>query len=356
MDADKDLKLAIVWRLITQVEAIDPAKNAKPDGQAGLWRDVIECLETFEAFKGIGARLKVDRELQSALKGFMPFVNLKSNKPENEFVAQVNSEVDEIELSGVLAMEEPALHFELDDDAVTQISRWKWTLLFILYALEFGILYGLEVALWNIIRQLGGVSFKDPKRIGTEMAAAILMAIQIPEFQRLLRHVLGRAELAPVFVGDVNIIVEHSEMITTGFLGGLSIDAGVHAAIALAGDNPGIVKYWLFLGYFGAFFVAGFLNGIGQLCIGRKLVVGPPGQSYPDNAKQALVVFGKHYVGKDVLLYERLFHFFNWGLYNFYGGGFGEGELALAGSLWLFVALFKLSFFWAGKMQKRLAQ
>ncbi|RWI48927.1 MAG: hypothetical protein EOR16_32275 [Mesorhizobium sp.] len=354
MDADNELKLAIVRGLIARIEAIDPNADVKPD-QAGLWLDIIEGLQTFDTLKEVGARLKADRELRSALKEFMPFVKLTNSGRKDDFINQVNSEVKEIERSGVVAMEEQVFDLGIDDDPATRISRWKWTLLFVLYALEFAILYGLEGAVWNIIRQLGGVSYKDPKRIGTEMAAAIVVAIQIPEFQRLLRHVLQRAKLAPVITGDVNIIVEHGEMITTGFLCGLSIDAGVHAAIALAGDNPGLVKYWMFLGYFSAFLTAGFINGIGQLCLGRQLVVGPPGQSYPDSAGEALVVFGEHYVGKDVFLYERLFHFFNWGLYNFYGVGFGDGEWALAGSLWLFVALFKVSFFWAGWMQKRFA-
>jgi len=354
MESDKGLKLAIVRHLIAKVETINPA--AELSGHEGLWLDVLDGLNGVGALAALSEQLKTNRQLREALEGFIPFTRLKSAQPEENFAALVGSEVAEIECSGVLASDQPALELQSQEESLTQVGRWKWMLLLVLYALEFAILYGLEAAFWNIIRQLGGVSYNDPKRIGTEMAAAIGVAIQFPEFQRLLRHVLDRAKLAPVFNGEVNIIIEHAEMISTGFLGGLSIDAGVHAAIALAGDDPGLVRYWLFLGYFGAFFVAGFLNGIGQLCLGRKLAMGPPGEPYPDDAKRALVVFGNHYVNKDVLLYERLLHFFNWGLYNFYGERFGEGEPALGGSLWLFVALFKISFFWAGKLRERLLE
>ena len=358
MDANQQLKLSIVRTLIKKIEAIDPEAGGAGKVQTELWDDVLEGLEVFEALKGIANRLKADCELRAALKAFAPFATFK--KPaaaaEDELTKLVESECEDIRQSGVLAMDVSVFDIEVQRDAGTEIGRWKWTLLFVLYALEFAILYGLEAAIWNLIRQLGGVSFNDPKRIGTEIAAAIVVAIQIPEFQRLLRHVLERAKLAPVFAGEVNLIAEHAEMITTGFLGGLSIDAGVQAATALAGNDPGIVKYWMFLGYFAAFLSAGFINGVGQLAIGRKLVLGPEGQPFPDHAKDALSMFGKHYINMDVLLYERLVHFFNWGLYNFYGGGFGSGELALAGSLWLFVALFKVSFFWSGKMRKRLGQ
>lgn len=352
---ENDLKLAIVQALIKQVERIDPAVEI--EDQAGLWNDVLVGLETFEALKGIAARLKANRELRAAVKAFKPFSTFMGKAaPDDDSLKQlVVSEHDDILQSGIVnAMEAPTEDVELQEDRVTEISRWKWTLLVVLYSLEFGILYGLEVAIWSLIRQLGGVSFKNPERVGTEIAAAIVVAIQMPEFQRLLRHILARAGNAPVFTGDVNLITEHAEMITTGFLGGLSIDAGVHAATALAKGNAGVVKYWLFLGYFGAFLTAGFINAVGQLAIGRKLVAGPPGQPFPDNAKDALIVFGTHYVDTGVLLHERLVHFFNWFLYNFYGGGFGDGEVALAGGLWLFVALFKVSFFWSAKIRKQL--
>lgn len=354
---EKDFKLALVRVLIKKVEGIDPAAQI-PD-QASLWYDVLVGLETFEVLEGIAARLKADRELRAAVKAFKPFATFKGGAAEDDAGLKqlVTSEHDDIVRSGIVAMEAPTHDIEFQDNGATQeISRWKWTLLIVLYAIEFGILYGVEATVWNLIRQLGGVSFTDPERIGTEIAAAIVVSIQIPEFQRLLRHILARAGNAPVFTGDVNLITEHAEMITTGLLGGLSIDAGVHAATALANGNVDTVKYWMFLGYFGAFLTAGFINAIGQVALGKKLVVGPEGEPFPDNAKAALVTFGKHYVDMDILLHERLVHFLNWFLYNFYGAGFGGGELALAGSLWLFVTLFKVSFFWSEKLRKRLAE
>ncbi|BCH62622.1 hypothetical protein RvVAR0630_pl07640 (plasmid) [Agrobacterium vitis] len=371
---DKDFKLAVVRKLIQAVEQIDPAK-LKPAGeghhqnQSALIEHVLVelehvfvGLETFEGLKGIAARLKLDRlsadsDLRDAVKEFEPFATFKGKAATgNTFegiVPQIRAEHDEIVQSGLVSgMEVPVGDLELQDDTVAEISRWKWTLLFVLYALEFAILYGLEASIWNLIRVLGGDKFTDPKRIATEIAAAIMVAFTLPDFHRLLTHVLARAKLAPVFTGDVNIIKEHSEMITTGFLGGLSIDAGVQLATKLAGDDASVIKYWMFLGYFAAFLSAGFINAAGQVALGRKLVAGPSGEPFPDNAKQALVVFGKHFIDTDILLHERLFHFVNWFLYNFYGAGFGQGELALAGSLWLFVVLFKVSFFWSEKMRQ----
>ncbi|NSZ19470.1 hypothetical protein [Agrobacterium vitis] len=371
---DKDFKLAVVRKLIQAVEQIDPAK-LKPAGeghhqnQSALIEHVLVelehvfvGLETFEGLKGIAARLKLDRlsadsDLRDAVKEFEPFATFKGKAATgNTFegiVPQIRAEHDEIVQSGLVSgMEVPVGDLELQDDTVAEISRWKWTLLFVLYALEFAILYGLEASIWNLIRVLGGDKFTDPKRIATEIAAAIMVAFTLPDFHRLLTHVLARAKLAPVFTGDVNIITEHGEMITTGFLGGLSIDAGVQLATKLAGDDASVIKYWMFLGYFAAFLSAGFINATGQVALGRKLVAGPSGEPFPDNAKQALVVFGKHFIDTDILLHERLFHFVNWFLYNFYGAGFGQGELALAGSLWLFVVLFKVSFFWSEKMRQ----
>ncbi|MGV2130612.1 hypothetical protein ACQZ4Q_24695 [Agrobacterium vitis] len=371
---DKDFKLAVVRKLIQAVEQIDPAK-LKPAGeghhqnQSALIEHVLVelehvfvGLETFEGLKGIAARLKLDRlsadsDLRDAVKEFEPFATFKGKAATgNTFegiVPQIRAEHDEIVQSGLVSgMEVPVGDLELQDDTVAEISRWKWTLLFVLYALEFAILYGLEASIWNLIRVLGGDKFTDPKRIATEIAAAIMVAFTLPDFHRLLTHVLARAKLAPVFTGDVNIITEHGEMITTSFLGGLSIDAGVQLATKLAGDDASVIKYWMFLGYFAAFLSAGFINATGQVALGRKLVAGPSGEPFPDNAKQALVVFGKHFIDTDILLHERLFHFVNWFLYNFYGAGFGQGELALAGSLWLFVVLFKVSFFWSEKMRQ----
>ncbi|WP_429932969.1 hypothetical protein [Agrobacterium vitis] len=364
---DKDFKLAVVQKLIQTVEQIDPAKlklagGGHHENQAALWKDVLVGLETFEGLKGIAARLKsdrlsADRDLQDAVKEFGPFATFKGKAATGDtfegILPLIRAEHDEIVQSDLVSgMEAPVGDLELQDDTVAEISRWKWTLLFVLYALEFAILYGLEASIWNLIRALGGDRFTDPKRIATEIAAAITVAFTLPDFHLLLTHVLKGARHAPVFTGDVNIITEHGEMIITGLLGGLSIDAGVQLATKLAGDDASVIKYWMFLGYFAAFLSAGFINAAGQVALGRKLVVGPPGEPFPDTAKQALVVFGKHYIGTDILLHERLFHFVNWFFYNFYGAGFGEGELALAGSLWLFVALFKVSFFWSEKMRQ----
>lgn len=269
---DKDFKLAVVRKLIQAVEQIDPAK-LKPAGeghhqnQSALIEHVLVelehvfvGLETFEGLKGIAARLKLDRlsadsDLRDAVKEFEPFATFKGKAATgNTFegiVPQIRAEHDEIVQSGLVSgMEVPVGDLELQDDTVAEISRWKWTLLFVLYALEFAILYGLEASIWNLIRVLGGDKFTDPKRIATEIAAAIMVAFTLPDFHRLLTHVLARAKLAPVFTGDVNIITEHGEMITTGFLGGLSIDAGVQLATKLAGDDASVIKYWMFLGYF----------------------------------------------------------------------------------------------------------
>lgn len=368
---DKDFKLAIVRKLIQSVEQIDPAKlklagGGHRENQVALWEDVLVGLETLEGLKGIAARLKadrlsVDRDLRDAAKEFEPFATFTGKATAGDtfegILPLIRAEHDEIVQSGLVSgMEAPVRDLELQDDSVAEISRWKWTLLFVLYALEFAILYGLEASIWNLIRALGGDKFTDPKRIATEIAAAITVAFTLPDFHRLLTHVLARAGQAPAFNGDVNIVTEHGEMIITSLLGGLSIDAGVHLATKLAGDDASVIKYWMFLGYFAAFLSAGLINGAGQVALGRKLVVGPSGQPFPDNAKDALAAFGKHYISTDILLHERLFHFVNWFLYNFYGAGFGKGELELAGSLWLFVALFKVSFFWSEKMRQRLGQ
>ncbi len=264
---------------------------------------------------------------------------------------------------GVESMEQPPIgDLEMQDATPEEISSYKSTLLVVLYAVEFGLLYGTMATIWNLVRALGGISFKDPERIGSELAGAILVAMTLPGFQRLLRHILERAQLAAAFEGDVDKGKEHLEMILTGILGGESIHMGIKAGLAIVDNDPDKVKYAMFLGNFMAFFAAGLINEAGQMAIGRKLVVAQAGGPFPGNAIDAVKAFGHHWIDMDILVYERLVHCLYWGCYEVYGGGLpllANGavgmEVALAGGLWIFVSGFKVSFYWVGKLRARRA-
>ncbi|PSS60547.1 hypothetical protein C6558_32595 [Ensifer sp. NM-2] len=381
MDASKNdtsFALAIVQASIKRIEAINPFKKNAGTRPNDLLDELAATLEAVDELKALAKAFKGGKaaaELRKAAAEFEPFATFKTaaNKsfsgvlPQEsvgQFWQSVSNDCMMVTRSDRDAAVGPPLVSDLvlHDATPEEISWYKWTLLVVLYAVEFALLYGPMVTIWNLIRQLGGVSFKDPTRIATEIGAAILVAMTLPDFQRLLRHILERVQLAADFEGNVDKGKEHVQMIATGILGGGTIDMGIKAGAAIAGGHPDKIKYAMFLGNFMAFFTAGLINVAGQMAIGRKLVVGAAGDVFPGDAIDAVEAFGRHYVDIDVLMYERLVHCLNWGCYEVYGGGLAllakgaaAKEIALAGSLAIFVSGFKVSFYWAERLRARRA-
>lgn len=156
--------------------------------------------------------------------------------------------------------------------AERRINGLRQALIFAVHFLAVSAELGITVAIWNLVRTLGGDG--GFKRENTETCAALLASLTFPTigllFKKLRQSLAGYIEFDP----KMGRMVDFAQWLFGSILASLALFTGVHVASTLDENFTEGQHFdeWMFIGYPVTFFIMAITDVLVQRCLrGRPL-------------------------------------------------------------------------------------